>query len=555
MRALADWRILPSRSLDCIAETRRTGKSRRMNRRIFLARSAASAALLLAGRQSLFATQNVVILRGGHVIDGLGGPGRVLDVAITGDRISALGANLRIAGAQVIDVSGLVIAPGFIDIHSHTDRSLLADPTAQSKIRQGVTTEIAGQDGGSVDLAGFFPELERRGASVNFASMVGAGTVREQVIGEIDRPATPAEIEQMQALVRAALYAGACGLSSGLEYVPGAFADRSELVALAGVLRGTGLPYATHMRNEDDALLAGVEEAITIGRFAKVPVHISHLKTQGARNWYKTGAVIETIESAHRDGTDITFDRYPYIAYSTGLSNLFPVWARDGGTAKFMERLADPAQQPLIRRYVEDKIAQLGSWDAVQISGTGANELAWARGKRLGGLASARNTQPYDLLIEIITTDRARTGMIGFGMDEPGTERYLAHPLCMICSDAGAFSLEAQGSPHPRAFGSFPRVLGHYVRDRKIMSLETAIMKMTSMPARRVRLQDRGEIRVGAFGDVVAFDAATVADRATFESPKAYPTGIAHVWVNGVQVVRDADHTGATPGRVVRPAR
>lgn len=508
----------------------------------------------MAGRHDLFATQDVVILRGGRVIDGTGATGRELDIAMSGDRITAIGKNLRIAGAQIIDVKGLVVAPGFIDIHSHTGRSLLTDPTAQSKIRQGVTTEITGQDGGSVeDLSAFFDELTKRGASVNLGSMVGAGTVRGKVIGEIDRRATAAEIEQMQALVRAALQAGACGLSSGLEYVPGAFADRNELVALASVLQGTGLPYASHMRNEDDALLAAVEEAITVGRFAKVPVHISHLKTQGARNWYKTGAVVEMIESARRDGTDVTFDRYPYIAYSTGLSNLFPVWARDGGTDKFMERLADPAQQPNIRRYVEDKIAQLGSWDSVQISGTGANELAWARGKRLGALATERNKPPYDLLMEIITTDRARTGMIGFGMDEPGTERYLAHPLCMICSDGSALSVDSGGSPHPRSFGSFPRVLGHYVRDRKIMSLETAIQKMTSMPARRLRLKDRGELRVGAFADVVVFDPRTVADRATFEKPHAYPVGISHVWVNGVQVVRDGDHTGATPGRVTRP--
>lgn len=549
-----------------------------MDRRLFLERGAAAATLFYTGNFP-FGVETAIILRGGHVIDGSGKPGRDVDVAITGDRITAIGRNLRITGAEVIDVRGLVVAPGFIDIHSHTDTSLFSDPHAQSKIRQGVTTEVPGQDGSSVgpwspeaarafaqriqertgktldvhDLATFFAALERFGTSVNVASMVGAGTIRDFVIGEKDRPATPAEILQMQSLVRDALNAGACGLSSGLEYVPGAFANLDELVALASVLQGSGLPYASHMRNEDDRLLAAVEEAIAVGRFAKVPVHISHLKSQGQRNWFKTSAVIEMIEAARRDGTDVTFDRYPYIAYSTGLSNLFPVWSRDGGTNEFLARLADPALQPRIRAAVEDKITQLGSWDAVQIASTGSDELAWARGKHLGALAKERNREPYDLLLEIITADRERTGMIGFGMDEPNTERYLAHPLCMICSDAGAYAIDAPGSPHPRAFGSFPRVLGHYVRERRIMSLETAIAKMTSMPARRLKLADRGELRVGAFADVVAFNPDTVADRATFEQPKAYPVGIEHVWVNGVQVIKGEEHTGATPGRIARP--
>jgi N-acyl-D-amino-acid deacylase len=421
--------------------------------------------------------------------------------------------------------------------------------TLRYRDRYGVALQVH-------DLASFFAALERHGTSVNVASMVGAGTIRNYVIGEKDRAATPEELERMKALVREALAAGACGLSSGLEYVPGAFANRAELIALARVLRGSGLPYATHMRNEDDELLAAVEEAIAIGRFAGVPVQISHLKAQGKRNWFKAGAVVEMIDAARRDGIDVMFDRYPYIAYSTGLSNLFPIWARDGGTVELLRRLQDASQQERIRSYVEDKIAQLGSWDAVQISGTGSDALAWARGKRLGALAAERSKQPYDLLVEITIADQERSGMIGFGMDEPNTERFLAHPLCMICSDGGALSTEgplSEGNPHPRSFGTFPRVLGHYVRERKIMPLQTAVAKMTGMTAKRLQLRDRGQIRVGAFADVVAFDPDKVADRATFEAPHAYPVGIAHVWVNGVQVIRNSQHTGARPGRVVKP--
>ncbi len=567
-------------------------KGMMMKRRTFLGRAAGSAALLLSESWDALAQVNhdtvrapagTLILRGGELYDGTGAASRAADIAMSGDRIVAIERNLRIAGAQVLDVRGLAIAPGFIDIHSHTDLALFVDGLAQSKVRQGVTTEVPGQDGDSAgpwtqeqaraaaerfrerygvalqvsDLASFFSALERASASVNVASMVGAGTVRDYVIGENDRPATAEELARMQALVRAALAAGACGFSSGLEYVPGAFADRAELVALASVLKGSGLPYATHMRNEDDELLAAVEEALAIGRFAGVPVQISHLKAQGARNWFKTDAVIDMIEGARRDGIDVMFDRYPYIAYSTGLSNLFPVWARDGGSTELIKRLQDPAQQPRIRSYVADKIAQLGSWDAVQISGTGSAALSWARGKRLGALAAERNQAPYDLLIEITLADQDRTGMIGFGMDEATTERFLAHPLCMICSDGSALATAgplSEGSPHPRSFGTFPRVLGHYVRARKIMPLETAIAKMTGMSARRLQLRDRGEIKVGAFADVVAFDPDTVADRATFEEPHAYPAGIAHVWVNGVQVIRDHEHTGARPGRVLKPS-
>jgi N-acyl-D-amino-acid deacylase len=380
---------------------------------------------------------------------------------------------------------------------------------------------------------------------------VGAGSIRQRVIGNDDRPATSAELGRMTDEVRQALQAGAVGLSSGLEYTPGGFASIDELIALAGPLKGTGLPYASHIRNEDDELLASIEEAIAVGRRAGVPVQISHLKVQGGRNWWKTDTVLGLIEQANKHGTDVMFDRYPYIAYQTGLSNLFPLWARDGGSAEFLKRLDDPAIAPRIEAYVRDKIDELGSWDAVMVTSTG-DSISFARGKRLGSLAKERGVEPYALLLEITRADQNRSGMVGFGMSEPTTEPLIKHPLCMICSD-GAARATAGGSTHPRSYGTFPRVLGYYVRERKLMPLETAIHKMTLMPARRVRLNARGVIQVGAYADLVAFDPQRVRDTATFDDPHQYPIGIPHVWVNGLQVVRDGQHTDARPGRVLRP--
>jgi N-acyl-D-amino-acid deacylase len=311
------------------------------------------------------------------------------------------------------------------------------------------------------------------------------------------------------------------------------------------------------MRTEDDQLLASVEEAINVGRLAGVAVHISHLKAQGERNWWKAEPVLRMLEAARDDGVDLTFDRYPYIAYSTGLSNLFPLWSRDGGSDAFVARLQDPAQRERIEAEVRDKIEELGSWDAVQITSTGS-AVAFARGKRLGALAQERGEEPMALLWRIMIEDRARPGMIGFGMSEENTARFLAHPLAMICSDAPARATQGPlsgGTPHPRAYGSYPRVLGHYVRDQKVMPLETAIHKMTAMPAALLRFADRGRIAPDMAADLVVFDPATVADTATFERPHAYPVGIPHVIVNGEFVVREGEHTGAAPGRVLRPLR
>ena len=523
-----------------------------------------------------------LLLRGALVYDGSGSPPVQADVAVAGDRIEAVSRSLDAPGAQVLDLTDLALAPGFIDIHSHTDLGLAVDPSAASKIRQGVTTEVTGQDGDSIgpwredearatreryasrygvdfdfaDLGGFFRWLVRNPPGINLASMVGAGSVRGYVIGNDDRRATAEELDRMVALVANALRDGACGVSSGLEYVPSAFADLAELVALSRPLQGTGLPYASHMRNEDDRVVAAVEEALNVGRLAGVPVQISHLKAQGQRNWWKAEPILHLLEAARGEGIDVMYDRYPYVAFSTGLSNLFPIWARDGGTDRFLERLDDSEVAPRIEEAVRAKIAQLGSWDAVQVTSTSAPELAWAEGQRLGALAQARGMEPYALLLQLVRGDRARSGMVGFGMSEENTTRFLAHPLGMVCSDGSALSADgplSEGTPHPRNFGTFPRVLGHYVREQRAMPLETAIHKMTGMSARRLRLEGRGTITPGAFADLVAFDPDTVADRATFANPHQYPVGIPHVMVNGQFVVRDGESTGVRSGRVVRP--
>jgi N-acyl-D-amino-acid deacylase len=537
--------------------------------------TAGAGAARTAGRR---AGRADLLLRRALIHDGTGAPPFRGDVAIAGGRIIDVGDRVATAGAEELDLDGLAVAPGFIDIHSHTDTALLRDPRADSKVRQGVTTEVTGQDGSSVgwteaefaaareryardgididfrDVGGFLRWIDRHGAAVNLASMIGTGTVRQHVIGMADRRATPAEIDAMTKLIRDALDAGACGVSSGLEYLPGAFADAAELEALAAPLHGTGLPFASHMRNEDDRLIAAIEEVIGVGQRAGVAIQISHLKAQGGRNWWKTDSALRLIEDAAASGIDAMFDVYPYVAYSTGLSNLFPVWSREGGTGEFLARLDDAGLAPRIEREVRDKIDMLASWDAVQLTAAGSDAYAWVAGRRLGALAEQRRTEPYALLLDIIRGDRARTRMVGFGMSDENVARKLAHPLAIICSDGGAMT-RADGTPHPRNYGTFPRVLGRYCRELGVLPLETAIRKMTSLPAARLRFADRGRIARDVAADIVVFDPATVSDTATFEEPHSFPVGIPHVIVNGTFVIRDGDHTGARPGRAVRPGR
>lgn len=554
-----------------------------MKRRDFVRRSSVAAAGAMAlpyGRPIGLGARADTVFRGGTLYDGTGSAGRRVDVAVTGDRISAVGTNLP-AGTYEVDVRGRALAPGFIDVHSHADTNLLVENRAESRIRQGVTLEIVGQDGGSIgpwsdaqfeatrdrfrargidvdyrDPAGFVERISREQPAVGVASMVGNGALRGLVVGNQDRPATDAEVARMKELLADQIARGCVGLSSGLEYTPSGFADAAELVELASVLRGTGYPYASHMRNEDDRLLGAVEEALHVGRVAGVPVQISHLKAQGQRNYWKAGAALDLIERSAGEGVDVHFDRYPYTAYATGLSNLFPSGFRSGGNAAFLERLRAPETAGRLERACRDKVALLGDWDSVQISSTN-EETSWARGRRMGELAAERGVEPYALTLMLLESNGGSVGMIGHGMGEENTARILAHPLGMLCSDGGAYAPYgplSTGSPHPRGYGSFPRLLGYYVRDTGALSLESAVHKITQMPARKLRLANRGVVQVDAFADLVAFDPATVADRATFDDPHQYPVGIEHVMVNGVLTLEEAEHTGAFGGRGVKGA-
>jgi len=542
-------------------------------RRDFL-RTSTSAAALFAGAPSLLLSSRAdvdIVVRNGTVFDGLGGPGRELDVAMVNGTISAVGKRLAQRGAVEIDARGHAVAPGFIDIHSHGDGSLWSDPRAESLVRQGITTIVVGQDGSSHApreagangegersydrFADLWSAIETLRPSVNVASMIGLGTVRAVVIGGKDRPATSAELARMTAMVRDAIANGACGASSGLEYTPGAFAPLDELIALCKPLAARRLPYATHMRNEDDRLIEAIDEAIAVARGAGCPLQISHLKTQGPRNWPKLDTAFARVAAARAAGCDAAFDRYPYVAYQTGLSNLFPVWSRDDSTGAFLKRLADPSTADRIKRETLAKVELIGGWDNVMIANVSASGDRAAEGARMGKYAGSLSVDPYATAVALLQRSHGSVGMVGFAMSEDNLDRILAHPQGMVCSDGGAFAVDGptrRGHPHPRGLGTFPRILARYVRERKALELQQAINKMTALPASRIHLRNRGRIATGMAADIVVFNPATVADKATFEEPFQYPTGIDTVIVNGVVALRDGQRSDRHTGRALR---
>lgn len=554
------------------------------DRRTFVA-AAAAAAVAASRAQPLFAAPWVItqrraahdlVIRGGTVFDGLGNAGVEMDVAIAGDRIADVALRITETGTEEIDARGLAVAPGFIDIHSHGDGSMDEDPRQESVVRQGITTIVVGQDGssrapraraqsvgaepGEESTSSFdavFAAIDRLQPSANVASMIGLGSVRAAVVGPDDRPATPAELARMVAMVDTALAQGACGASSGLEYTPGAFAPLAELIELCKPLASRRLPYSTHMRNEDDQVLESIDESIAVARGARCPLQIAHLKMQGPRNWPKLDTAFARIAAARSEGLDVAFDRYPYIAYQTGLTNLFPTWSRDGGTRPFLARLDSASVAPRIRTYTLDKVELIGGWDNVLIASARAAEDRPAEGKRLGTYARSLGQDPYELAVAMLKRNNGSVGMVGFAMSEDNLDRLLAHPYGMVCSDGGAFATDGptrRGSPHPRGAGSFPRVISTYVRGHKAITLEQAIHKMTALPASRVRLSDRGRIAKQMAADIVVFDAANVADTATYEQPFSYPTGITATVVNGAIALRDGQRGARRTGKVLRPA-
>ncbi len=555
----------------------------RISRREFMKTAGLAAAgtcgILIKGCSSK-ASYDLVI-HGGLIIDGLGAPARAGDIGIIGEKIEHIGKIPLSRAKASIAAKGLVVAPGFIDVHNHTAVELLINPKAESAIRQGITTLVGGQCGGSVfpipdgmfeearkdlkdeygvdldwrTIEGFTARVERTGTALNYASFVGQGTIRAAAMGYSDRTPTPAELELMKTLVVASLEGGALGVSTGLEYAPGAFASTEELIEICKAAAPFGAVYATHIRDEEDKVVEAVSEAIRIARESGLPLQISHLKTGYERNWPKIDDVLGAIEAGRESGLDIFCDRYPYVAAATGLDIYFPLWSREGTTEDFIGRLANPALEKRLRSFVSEKEREMGSWDKVLISDVGSDANAWIEGLSVLEASSRLNKPPYDFMRDLLVEERNRVGMIQFIMNEDNLKRILAHPLAGVGSDGNAvapYGILGRGKPHPRFYGTFPRILGKYVRDEKILPAEEMIKKMTSVPARRFGFAGRGFLVPGALADVVVYDPDKVRDKATWADPHQYPEGIPHVVVNGKAVIADGEHTGALPGKVLR---
>ncbi len=538
----------------------------------------------LATAQDAAAPYDVVI-RNGVVYDGTGRPGRVADVAIAGDRIQAIGA-LGDAGARtVIDARGLAVAPGFINMLSWSTESLLVDGRSQSEIRQGVTTEIFGE-GNSMGplnddmkrrmkedetdlkyevtwttLAEYLAHLQKRGVSPNVASFIGASTLREHVVGLEDKRATPEQIEAMRGLVRREMEDGALGIGSALIYAPGTYASTEELIELCKVAAEYGGTYISHLRSEGDRLEEAVAELLRIAREARIPAEIYHLKAAGASNWHKLDAVLRSIEAAQRAGQRITADMYVYTAGATGFDACLPPWSRDGGYDALFRRIEDADTRARMLREMrtpalgwENLCLAAGGPDGILLTGFRTDALKPLAGKRLAEVARARGRDPYETILDLIHEDRTRIEAVFFLMSERNVREQLHLPWVSFASDAASMASEGvflRSSTHPRAYGNFARWLGRYVRDERVVPLAEAIRRLSHLPAENLGLDRRGLLMPGMYADVVVFDPATIADRATYDRPHQYAVGMRHVLVNGVPVLRDGEHTGATPGRAL----
>ncbi len=526
-----------------------------------------------------------IIIRGGTLYDGTGRPGVRADLGIRGDRIESVGNLSPAKAATIIDAKGLAVAPGFINMLSWSVDSIIIDGRSQGEIRQGVTTQIFGEGDsmgpltdemkkrrleGQGDLkypiewttlAEYLQHLEKLGVSQNVASFIGATTIREYVIGLEDKRATPEQLEQMRELVRREMEAGALGIGTSLIYAPAFYASTEELIEMCKVASRYKGKYISHMRSEGNRLLEAVEELIRISREARIPAEIYHLKAAGAHNWSKMDKVIRMVEAARRQGLKITADMYTYPAGSTGLDAAMPPWAQDGGYEALFKRLQDPEMRKRIAHEIitptdkwENLYLSAGSPERVLLVDFKSEKLKPLTGKTLDDAARMRGKTPEETIMDLVLEDRSRVGAVYFMMDEENIKKQIRLPWVSFGSDAASMAPQApfiKSSTHPRAYGNFARLLGKYVREEKIITLREAIRRITSLPATNLGLDRRGSLRKGYFADVVVFDPDEIADRATFERPHQYAVGVKHVLVNGVQVLKDGEHTGAKPGRAL----
>src|SRR6266496_2003452 len=526
-----------------------------------------------------------VIIRGGTVYDGTGAAPRQTDVAIRGDRVAGVGDFKSAKARTVIDANGLAVAPGFINMLSWSTESLIQDGRSQSELRQGVTTEIMGEGEsmGPVNdrvrehilhtqtdikydikwntLAEYLQYLEKRGISCNVASFLGATTVREYVIGFEDKPPTPEQLEQMREVVRKEMEAGALGIGTSLIYPPAFYAKTEELIELCKVAAKYHGKYISHMRSEGNQLFEALDELLRIAREANIPAEVYHIKAAGEKNWPKENELLARIERARKEGLNVRANMYTYTAAGTGLDACLPPWTEDGGYPALFKRLRDPATREKIKAEVKidsDKWENLylaaGSPEKILLVGFKSDKLKPLTGKTLADVAKMRGKDPIDTIMDLIADDESRIGTVYYLMSEENVKKELRKPWISFGSDEASQSPEppfTKSNPHPRAYGNFARVLGNYVRDEKVLPMSDAIHRLSGQPATNLGLDHRGFLKEGMFADVVVFDPVTISDRATFEKPHQYAVGVKHVFVNGVQVIKDGDHTGAKPGRAL----
>ncbi|MCR4430242.1 MAG: D-aminoacylase [Tepidanaerobacteraceae bacterium] len=522
-----------------------------------------------------------IIIKNGKIVDGTGNPWFYADIAVKDGKIAAVGKMEEAEAREVIDAKWLVVSPGFIDIHSHSDLEPMVNFRCESKARQGVTTELVGNCGdsaapvfgmsydqqkeyidGHYDITSnwhtvdeYLSKMDRAKPSINYATLVGHGTLRKTVMGYERRPATKEELCRMKDLLREALRQGAFGMSTGLIYPPGCFADTGELIEISKVMAEEGGIYATHMRDEGEKLEEAVAEAIEIGRKAGVPVEISHHKACGRSYFGRVEKTLKMMEEARVEGIDVTCDVYPYTATATGLASIIPDWAHEGGMEKLLDRIQDKTLREKIKEETHPVQMALSGYENIHVSYVGSEENRKYQGASLADIGRQLGKDPLDAALDLILEEKGEVGMIRFAMDEADVKMVLSHRLSMIGSDGSAlapYGMLGKGHPHPRNYGTFPRVISRYCREFKAISLEDAVKKMTYLPACRMGLSDRGLLKEGMAADIAIFDFENIRDTATYENPHSYPDGIKYVIVNGITVIRDGEHTGERPGKALR---